>query len=241
MRLIWAVVPAAGRGSRFGAEIPKQYAEIAGRAVLWHSLNSLLRHPQIAGVMVALDAADSYWPTLAADTLATTHNKTIHQCLGGATRAQSVRNALQALIVLGVDQQNLIAVHDAARPCLSQRELDAVLAAASHDPHGAILALPARDTIKLADAALRVSQTLDRNAIWYAQTPQVFRLQALSDALRQAPDATDEAQAMERAGAKPILVPGRSKNLKITVAEDLALATFYLARGEAYSNDCDPN
>jgi 2-C-methyl-D-erythritol 4-phosphate cytidylyltransferase len=233
MPSIWAVVPAAGRGSRFGAEIPKQYAEIAGSTVLWHSLNSLLRHPQIAGVMVALDAADSYWPMLDVNALAATHDKAIHHCIGGATRAQSVCNALQALIALGVDRHNLVAVHDAARPCLSQPELDAVLTAANHDPHGAILAMPARDTIKLADAALRVSQTLDRNAIWYAQTPQVFRLQALSDALRQAPDATDEAQAMERAGAKPILVPGRSSNLKITVAEDLALAAFYLARGEA--------
>jgi 2-C-methyl-D-erythritol 4-phosphate cytidylyltransferase len=233
MSTVWAVVPAAGRGTRFGAEIPKQYAEINGRAVLWHSLNNLLRHPRIAGVMVALDAADSYWPALNAAKLAATHKKTMHQCLGGATRAQSVRNALDALIALGLEQHNLVAVHDAARPCISQPELDAVIAAASHDPHGAILALPARDTIKRADAALRVTQTLDRNVIWCAQTPQVFRLQPLRAALAQALDATDEAQAMERAGAEPLLVPGRSSNLKITVAEDLALAAFYLARGES--------
>jgi 2-C-methyl-D-erythritol 4-phosphate cytidylyltransferase len=232
MASIWAVVPAAGRGSRFGAEIPKQYVEIAGRAVLWHSLNSLLRHPQIAGVMLALDAVDRHWPKLNADALAAQHRKAIHLCLGGATRAQSVRNALEALIALGVDPQNLIAVHDAARPCLAQPELDAVLAAAAHDPQGAILALPARDTIKRADAGQRVAQTLDRNAIWYAQTPQVFRLAPLRDALAQAPHATDEAQAMEQLGASPLLVPGRGSNLKITVAEDLALAAFYLAQAK---------
>jgi 2-C-methyl-D-erythritol 4-phosphate cytidylyltransferase len=209
---------------------PKQYLEIAGKSILQHSVEALCQHPFIAGVMLAVDFDDPdcpRWQEL--------HGKPICKCPGGATRAQSVSNALQMLQQMQLAADTLIAVHDGARPCLSQSDLNAVLtAAANHQSEtiGAILALPMRDTIKLAGpdnaAHAIVLQTLDRSVLWAALTPQVFPLQALIAALAHFPDATDEAQAMEQAGFAVRLVAGSARNLKVTVPEDLKLAQFWL-------------
>ncbi len=223
---VWAVVPAAGIGSRFSstaAKTPKQYLRIGEKTVLEHSLAVLCAHPKIAGVMLALDANDVHWQKLSE-----LNGKPICVCAGGQTRAESVMSALEMLLQMGVSAKTLVAVHDAARPCLHMNDLDAVLSAASTDAVGALLAMPLRDTVKRSDANLRVLQTLDRSEIWAAQTPQVFRLGPLANAIAQFPSATDEGQAMEQSGLTPKLVAGRASNIKITVADDLALAAFYL-------------
>ena len=226
---IWAVVPAAGVGSRFAssAKTPKQYLPIGGKSVLEHSLAVLCAHPKIVGVMLALDANDAHWPKFSE-----LNAKPICICRGGNTRAESVQNALAMLLQMGVSLNTLVAVHDAARPCLLAVDLDSVLSAAQADGVGAVLATPVRDTVKRSDTGLRVLETLDRSQIWAAQTPQVFRLAPLAQAIAQFPAATDEAQAMENAGFSPKLVAGRASNIKITVPDDLALAGFYLGIGK---------
>lgn len=227
---IWAVVPAAGVGSRFAnlnakapQQCPKQYLRIGGKTVLEHSLAVLCRHPKIVGVMLALDANDQHWPKISQ-----LNGKPICVCTGGKTRAESVLSALEMLQLMGVGGETLVAVHDAARPCLHALDLDAVIEAALSDAVGAVLAMPVRDTVKRSDAHLHVLETLDRSQIWTAQTPQVFRLGPLAQAIAKFPAATDESQAMEQAGLFAKLVAGRASNIKITVPEDLALAAFYL-------------
>ncbi len=216
-------VGVTGAGAKTPKQYPKQYLRIGNKTVLEHSLAVLCAHPKIAGVMLALDANDTYWSKLAE-----LNGKPICVCTGGQTRAESVQSALAMLLQMGVAAKTLVAVHDAARPCLRSGDLDAVLAAAISDAVGAVLAMPVRDTVKRSDTGLRVLETLDRSEVWAAQTPQVFRLGPLARAIAQFPSATDESQAMEQSGLTPKLVMGRASNLKITVADDLALAAFYL-------------
>lgn len=224
--MIWAVIPAAGRGSRFGSEIPKQYLEAAGRPLIAHALDALLSHPRIAGAAVALAADDPHWPGWTE-----WNGKPVLRCTGGGERADSVLAALQALPVQAGDE-TLVLVHDAARPNLRGEDIDRLLAAALAHADGAILGAPVRDTLKRADANARIVATEPRAALWRAFTPQAFRLGALADALRRARAdgvlVTDEAMAMERAGAHPMLVEGREDNLKVTTRADLALADYLL-------------
>lgn len=230
---VWAVVPAAGRGRRFGGEVPKQYLEVAGQALIGHALDALLSHPGVAGAVVALAADDERWPGWAVR-----HGKPVLRCAGGGERADSVLAALQALPP-EVGAGGLVLVHDAARPNLHAGDLDRLIEAALAEPDGAILAAPVRDTLKRGDAGARISGTEPRERLWRALTPQAFRRGALSAALLQARAdgvaVTDEAMAMERTGARPKLVEGREDNLKVTTPVDLALAEFLLARRVAAS------
>jgi len=227
---VWAVVPAAGRGTRFGGEVPKQYLEIAGRPLIGHALDALLSHPAVAGAVVALAADDDRWPGWTV-----LHGKPVLRCAGGGERADSVLAALQALPP-EVDDRALVLVHDAARPNLHAGDLDRLIEAASAAPDGAILAAPVRDTLKRSDAAADIIGTEPRERLWRALTPQAFRRGALTTALLQARKdgvaVTDEAMAMERTGAKPKLVEGREDNLKVTTPVDLALVEFLLSRRE---------
>jgi 2-C-methyl-D-erythritol 4-phosphate cytidylyltransferase len=220
-RNIIAVVPAAGVGARMGADRPKQYLSIAGRTILEHSLAVLAKHPAISQIIVAVNPTDPYINTL--NLSAEPKIRLVH---GGATRAESVLNGLEAI----ADKSAWVLVHDAARPCLRTTEIDLLLEV--KDPQGAILAIPVVDTIKRADEQGRIATTEDRRYLWQAQTPQFFPLQdlqrALSHALHQGLNITDEASAMEFAGQHPLLIAGRSDNIKITRPEDLALAAFYL-------------
>ncbi|MFC3813921.1 2-C-methyl-D-erythritol 4-phosphate cytidylyltransferase [Lysobacter sp. GCM10012299] len=225
--MIWAVIPAAGRGSRFGGETPKQYLEIAGRPLIAHALDALLSHPRVAGAMVALSKNDALWPGWA-----NLHGKPVLRCVGGGERADSVLAALQALPA-DVGDDTLVLVHDAARPNLRSEDLDRLIAAASAHADGAILGAPVRDTLKRADAAAHIAATEPRERLWRAFTPQAFRRGALTAALEQAQAAgivvTDEAMAMERTGAHPALVEGREDNLKVTTPADLALASYLIS------------
>jgi len=216
----WAVIPAAGIGSRMRADRPKQYLPLAGRTILEHTLDCFLDHPGLKGLVVSLAADDPYWPQLSC-----AGDARIRRAAGGRERADSVLNALRLLAEQGAQDADWVLVHDAARPNLARTDLDLLLAELAEDPVGGLLAVPARDTLKRADAAGRVGQTLDRSVIWQAYTPQMFRLgalrQALGDALRAGLAITDESSALEWAGLAPRLVEGRADNLKITRPEDL--------------------
>ncbi|WP_206859722.1 2-C-methyl-D-erythritol 4-phosphate cytidylyltransferase [Lysobacter changpingensis] len=228
---IWAVLPAAGRGTRFGGEVPKQYLEAAGKPLIAHALDALLSHPRIDGAMVALAADDPRWPGWTSR-----QGKPLLRCTGGGERADSVLAALHALPT-DVGDDALILVHDAARPNLRGADLDRLIDIASAHADGAILGAPVRDTLKRADADARIVATEPRSALWRAFTPQAFRRGALTAALERARAAgivvTDEAMAMERMGVHPALVEGREDNLKVTTPADLALAEYLLARGSA--------
>ncbi|PAU52745.1 2-C-methyl-D-erythritol 4-phosphate cytidylyltransferase [Pseudomonas sp. PIC25] len=216
----WAVVPAAGIGSRMRADRPKQYLQLAGRTILEHSLYCLLDHPGLQGLVVSLATDDPYWPDLACS-----KDSRIQRAAGGRERADSVLNALLYLEALGVAADDWVLVHDAARPNLARSDLDRLLDELADDPVGGLLAVPARDTLKRVGADGRVVETVDRSLIWQAYTPQMFRLgplrAALAGALAAGATVTDEASAMEWAGQSPRLVEGRSDNLKVTRPEDL--------------------
>jgi 2-C-methyl-D-erythritol 4-phosphate cytidylyltransferase len=213
-----------------GGDRPKQYVELAGATLLEHSLRSLLASPKIAGVMVALHPDDRW-----AGQLAVLEDPRVHTTTGGADRSDSVLAALIALASLALDA-DWVLVHDAARPCLSLVDLEKLIETVIDSGVGGILAEPVVDTVKMSDGHGRVQQTLDRELLWRAQTPQMFPLGALLGAMEAARDqglaVTDEASAMEMAEQPVQLVASSSRNLKVTVPADLELAAWYLSRNE---------
>jgi 2-C-methyl-D-erythritol 4-phosphate cytidylyltransferase / 2-C-methyl-D-erythritol 2,4-cyclodiphosphate synthase len=238
---IWAVVPAAGRGTRFtgpaGAAVPKQYLPLAARSVVEWALHPLLACPRIEAIILPLAANDSYWPGVlsrlnARELLAGRPPGRLQVALGGATRAESVSNALTALVGKAA-ATDWVLVHDAARPCLTAKELDSLLAALDAGAPGAVLAAPIADTVKRKSDAGAV-ETVERRGLWRALTPQVFAFGALRAALANATAAgaeiTDESAAMERAGLAPLLVAGSPFNIKVTDAADLATAQTILVQ-----------
>ncbi len=220
----YAIVPAAGSGSRFGAEKPKQYLDLLGRPLIFHTLRALTACPDIERVWVVLAPDDPWWPRFDWSELGA-KLETV-RC-GGATRAESVTNGLQAAAMVAADD-DWVLVHDAARPCISATMLDALFADLAQDPVGGILAVPVADTLKRADTEQRVAATEPRDGLWQAQTPQMFRYGLLCDALQKCRDVTDEAGAVEALGLKPKLVRGDATNLKVTYPADLALAAMIL-------------
>lgn len=229
MTRAWAVVPAAGTGRRMGANVAKQYLSLLGRPLLAHALETLCAAPRIEAVVLVIAADDMRWPE------AVPADARLLTAIGGAERCHSVLNGLLRLADRAAPD-DWVLVHDAARPCLSHEELDALFAALERDPVGGLLAVPVADTLKAADEGGRVLRTLPRDSLWRALTPQMFRYGLLRDALTAAIGAgvmvTDEAAAMERAGHRPALVAGRAANLKVTGPEDLALAEAVLRRRE---------
>ncbi|HJO36795.1 MAG: 2-C-methyl-D-erythritol 4-phosphate cytidylyltransferase [Pseudomonadota bacterium] len=234
---LWAIVPAAGCGRRVGGTVPKQYLPLAGASVIEHALASVLAAPGLDGVMVALATGDDRFARLPL-----AGDPRVHRVIGGAERAHSVLAAADALAArLPAADRAWVLVHDAARPCLHPDDLARLLACRGATP-GALLACPLADTLKQAAASEAerpvVARTLPREGLWRAMTPQLFPLALLREALRAGLNAgampTDEADALERLGHAPVLVPGRADNLKITRPEDLALAGAVLAaRGVA--------
>ncbi|NQD37081.1 2-C-methyl-D-erythritol 4-phosphate cytidylyltransferase [Permianibacter sp. IMCC34836] len=217
----WAVIPAAGSGSRLGADRPKQYLDLLGHSVLWHTVQQFQSDSRFAGVMLALAADDAHFPQ---SDVATTPVLT---CVGGATRQASVFAALQALA--GKAQaDDWIFVHDAARPLLLRSDLDQLFAVLAQENVGALLGAPVADTLKRRDPHGRVTGTVDRDGLWRALTPQVFRYRILHAALQQAEQAgvvhTDDTAAVEQLGLFATMLRGRDDNLKITQGQDLAMA-----------------
>lgn len=224
---ITAIVPAAGVGSRMQADRPKQYLILHGHTVLEHTVEVLLRHPNVGQVVVAVSDNDPYFGSLAL-----ANHPRVVRVSGGKERADSVLSALD--YVCQHQLSEWVLVHDAARPCVEHVDISQLIATAQTHTVGAILAAPVRDTMKRADGGQNIDHTVDRVALWHALTPQMFRAQPLMQALTQALAAqaviTDEASAFEWLGQKPALVAGRADNIKITQPEDLALAEFYLSR-----------
>jgi 2-C-methyl-D-erythritol 4-phosphate cytidylyltransferase len=224
-RGLWCVVPAAGRGARFGSEVPKQYLMMAGKPMLQHTIELLAAHPLITGVVVAIAADDRHWRGIAG-------TKRVMTTTGGEQRADSVLAGLRALRG-EVGEEEFVLVHDAARPCVSSEDISRLIELGI-PAGGALLAAPVRDTLKRSGDEQRVAATEPREARWRAQTPQMFRLGELIAALESAIAAgitiTDEAMAMERSGHRPLLVEGSESNIKVTTPDDLALAEFLISR-----------
>jgi 2-C-methyl-D-erythritol 4-phosphate cytidylyltransferase len=216
------LIPAAGSGSRMGAELPKQYLPLLGRPLIHHTLSVFCAHPAIDRVVVVLGRDDAHWTGF-------DHGKVEVLHCGGQTRAETVLNGLNAMAG-DVADDDWVLVHDAARPCLARELLDRLLVELEDDEIGGLLAVPVADTLKREGNGGRVDHTEPREGLWRAQTPQMFRYGLLCKALQamgvQAP--TDEAQAVEFLGYAPKLVLGDGHNLKVTYPEDLVMAELIL-------------
>ena len=226
----WAIVPAAGSGRRMGAALPKQYLQLGDRTVLEHTLDILLAVEMLAGVVLVVAQDDSDWAAIQPDYA----ERSLDVVSGGVERCHSVLNGLDALAGKAA-ARDWVLVHDAARPCVRPDDIQALMAGVGADSDGGLLGVPVADTMKRVAADGRVSATIDRAGLWHALTPQMFRLEQLRAALRQAISAhslvTDEASAMELAGYRPLMVQGHRDNIKIMLPADLALAAFYLQAG----------
>jgi 2-C-methyl-D-erythritol 4-phosphate cytidylyltransferase len=225
--VVHALIPAAGRGKRFGGSVLKQYFSIAGKPVLAHAIESVNLYPEISGITVVLAADDGVF----AESI-DTEPSGINTVIGGASRAESVLNGLK-FIRVKYPETEWVLVHDAVRPCLPRSCVTDLLDKGTQSPDGAILAVPVQDTLKKSDESGHISATLDRRQVWSAQTPQLFPLEKLADALEtmlgigEVP--TDEAEAMERTGAKPLLLMGSPVNIKITWPDDVTIAEAWFA------------
>lgn len=228
----WAVVPAAGSGSRMGSNIPKQYLRLKGKTVLEVTLSKLLALPNLLGVVVCVAEKDDIFKRLDI-----ANNPRVHVAIGGAERADSVLKGLEYLKTIEhFNSADWVLVHDAARPCVENSSLHKLLNVclrANGEYIGAILASPVADTLKKAEGQ-KVETTISRDSIWQAHTPQCFPAfalnQALKDALAQKKIITDEASAIEFSNGSVRLVEDSRTNIKITRPEDLALAEFILAQ-----------
>lgn len=225
----YALIPAAGGGSRMGAECPKQYLLLAGKPLIWHALKTLTNVPGIDRVFVVLAPDDAHWDGF--DWSAFAGRLAVLRC-GGATRAESVTNGLRTMRDQ-VAATDWVLVHDAARCCLTPAHVEKLISEVGDDPVGGLLAVPVADTLKRAQDGQRVAATVAREGLWQAQTPQMFRHGMLLDALEYAPAVTDEASAIEALGLRPKLVAADATNLKVTWPLDLQLAGWILAnRGQ---------
>lgn len=227
---LYALIPAAGSGSRFAGGHPKQYLALAGKPMLWHAVKSVCE-PPVENVFVVLAQDDRQFARL--DWSAFAGRLQPLYC-GGETRRDSVYNGMVAAMA-AVDADDWVLVHDAARPCLPRRDLENLIRETRDDSIGGILALPVADTVKRAakdeGGVQRVAGTEDRAQLWLAQTPQMFRCGMLMQALKSAqPAVTDEASAVESLGLRPRLVAGSRENIKVTFPEDLAIAEAILSK-----------
>lgn len=222
----FALLPAAGVGTRMGAVYPKQYLDIHGRPMIWHAIRVFDSHPAIAQVYVVISPEDGWWGGY--DWSAFSRLTVLRR--GGSTRAASVLNGLEAMAG-EARPEDWVLVHDAARPCLSRALLDKLFAEVDGDGVGGILATPVADTLKREGVAGRIRETVSREKLWGAQTPQMFPYGLLSRALGQAGTAvTDEASAVEALGLSPRLVESDLTNLKVTYPRDLEVAAWLLGR-----------
>jgi 2-C-methyl-D-erythritol 4-phosphate cytidylyltransferase len=225
------LLPCAGSGQRAGTAQPKQFETVAGQPMVMHTLHALAQVPGLVSGWVIVSPADSFdWP------VASWPDRFRRLACGGSCRAESVFNGLSGMLACGVDAHDWVLVHDAARCLVQAQEVSALVQACSQDAVGGLLAWPLTDTLKTqwpGTGQARVDSTLPRESKWLAQTPQMFRLGALHDALSQVADdgfagITDEASAMERLGLRPLLVPGSAQNFKVTYPVDLVMADAIL-------------
>lgn len=211
------IIPAAGIGSRMENALPKQYLTLAGKPLISHVIQIFFNNTRIDSIHLALSEEDSFWRSL---TVNPDSQLNIHYT-GGASRAETVLNTLETM---DVDDDDWVLVHDAARPGLTQPLLNTLLDTLENHAVGGLLAMPVADTIKKSDETNEVQETVPRQNLWQAQTPQMFRYDTLRNALINFNGLpTDEAEAIEATGLKPVLVQGGISNLKVTYPQDLAL------------------
>lgn len=229
---VWVVIPAAGIGKRMQLDTPKQYLKINDKTVIEHTLDCFIDHPDVAGIVVALESDDCFWKTLKINY----KKKPLYTVEGGKERCDSVSQTLEYLATVErIPEESWVMVHDAARPCLSRKDIDTLLAIRETESIGGILATPVRDTMKRAVSSKQViAKTENREDLWHALTPQLFRLgtlrNALETCLEKGFEVTDESSALEALGVQPTLVEGSSSNIKITRATDLDLASWLLSQ-----------
>ncbi|KAA8731410.1 2-C-methyl-D-erythritol 4-phosphate cytidylyltransferase [Acinetobacter qingfengensis] len=220
---LWAVIPAAGSGKRFSTTQLKQYQQLCDKTVLQHSVNALYQLP-LAGCVISISTEDRIAKQLVFD-------HPVQFCLGGQERMDSVLAGLNHLRDYAADDDYVL-VHDAARPCLHQTQIQYIIEFCHKDEVAGIIAVPVRDTLKYAEKHQYIAHTVDRENLWQAQTPQIVKYAVLRSALEKAQQkqivVTDEASALEVLGIAIKLIPGRSDNIKITYAEDLQLAKLIL-------------
>jgi len=209
------------------ADRPKQYLPLLGKPILVRTVERLCNHPQICGVVVCVSPGDRYW-----DQVRPNLPRLRDTVIGGSQRMHSVCNGLKSLESDAL-AEDWVMVHDGVRPCLRDTDIDALISAIDDmSVVGAVLGLPITDTVKQTNGSGKVVETVPRESLWRAQTPQMFRLSALREALEQALasdfKATDESAAMERVGKCPIMIVGHGDNIKITTEQDLRLAELYL-------------
>jgi 2-C-methyl-D-erythritol 4-phosphate cytidylyltransferase len=226
----FALIPAAGAGTRFLGDTPKQYLSLAGRPMLWHAVNALCA-PPIESVFVVLAPGDKRFANVDWGALG---GRLEPLYCGGESRRDSVYNGMVAAMAV-IEANDWVLVHDAARPCLTRADLERLIRETESDQIGGVLALPAADTVKRVakdeGGVQRIAGTEDRSQLWLAQTPQMFRCGLLMQALKAARAAvTDEASAVEQMGLRPRMVPGSRENIKVTFPEDLAIAEAILGR-----------
>ncbi len=225
MQKVFALVPAAGQGTRIGDALPKQYLPLAGKPMMFHSVETLAAVSRIVRVYVCLSPLDRNW---GAHDWSALSDKVETLFSGGAHRAETVLNSLKHLEDR-IAKDDWVLVHDAARPCIQTELVEQFLDELEDDQVGGLLAMPLADTLKSADENQRVAGTVPRLNLWRAQTPQMFRYGLLRRGLENKPSATDESEAVESIGYNsPRLVQGESTNIKVTFAEDLRIAELIL-------------
>lgn len=227
----FALIPAAGSGSRMGNQLPKQYLSLANQPMIYHALNTLCLSPRIIRVFVVLSPDDTDWSNY--DWSKFSEKLIIVRC-GGITRAESVLNGLNAAKnEFNIHLDDWILVHDAARPCLSSTQLAKLIDNIGNDKVGGLLAIPVADTLKRGDGKSRITKTEPRENLWQAQTPQMFRYGLLTEALENTTEITDDASAVEALGLQPKLIHSDATNFKVTYPQDLALAELILKQRNA--------
>ncbi len=226
----WAIVPAAGLGQRFGADIPKQFHQLNGALVAQHTLSRLLSLPIIEAIVAPCDVSSGYWSKVAA-----CNDSRVQLVPGGEQRAYSVLNGLAA-IESKAEDNDWVLVHDMARPCITPTNIAQLIAELAEHRVGGILAAPVNDTLKRVAADKRITSTVNRAEYWAAQTPQMFRFGLLKKSIQSMLDSnqlpSDEAAAIEYSGLQPLVVEGRQDNIKITRREDLVIAEAIMKNQE---------
>ncbi len=225
MSSVWAVVAAAGIGSRMNSSTPKQYLSLDGQTIMEYTLTTLLQVADISGIVVGLAEEDTHWHKVSIG------NNKVFRVTGGAQRSDTVFAGLRYLSHR-IATDDWVLVHDAVRPCITPQAMRAFITRIRSHPIGGIMAVAVNDTLKSANAEDNITATIDRQGMWCAQTPQMFRYGLLYNALNRARQEgqtlSDESMAMEYAGYQPLIVPGCADNIKITTEDDIALASAIL-------------
>ena len=225
----WIIIPAAGMGSRMNSSCPKQYLLLNGRPLIEHSLERFLALAWVKSIVVAIHKDDQHWGKLSLSS-----NPKIQMVIGGDERVDTVSKAIDSIIDQ-LHDDDMLMVHDAARPCITDKDLELLYEATKHSKTGAVLADRLSDTIKRDNGNQSILNTVSREGLWRALTPQAFPKDMLINALetvnnKNVAGITDEASAVEYMGFSPRLVQGSSDNIKVTNPGDLALASLILKR-----------